>query len=181
MKEAELRAIFERVAPVHSFRFVTDKETGKPRGFGFCEFSSEAHAQMAIDRLNNFEVHGRHIKVDSADGNQDGGGAGPRGGRQHKEIDKALEKLGLAQIFDIIKAFKDLIQQDLPKARRLLEQNPALAVALMKAHAALDALHPKHQRDPVPTPLTPVRSHFDVICRQCDMSIVEWNVVYLVG
>ena len=157
VKEAELREIFERVAPVHSFRFVTDKETGKPRGFGFCEFQREAHAQLAIDNLNNYEINGRHIKVDSADGNQDGSGAGPRGGRQQKDIEKALEKLGMQEVFDIVKKFKDLIQQDMPKAKRLLENNPALGVALLKAHSMLDALHPKHLREPVPTPLTPVR------------------------
>lgn len=46
------------------FRIVYDRETGRSKGFGFCEFSDEQSATRAVETLNNFEIHGRNLRVD---------------------------------------------------------------------------------------------------------------------
>lgn len=140
MQESQLRQLFERIGNVKSFRFVVEKETGKPRGFGFCEYETELEAQMAIDALNGFEVASRHIKVDSADGNNDGSGGGPRGSRQAKDIDKALSKIGIKEIYNVVEGFKQLIDTDEEKAIRLLKEIPVLSLAMLKAQSVLSLM-----------------------------------------
>jgi len=61
-----LKAHFEAIAPVVSARVVTDRETGRSRGFGFVEFESDDEAKKAIDQLNDSELDGRNITVNEA-------------------------------------------------------------------------------------------------------------------
>lgn len=61
-----LKAHFEAIAPVESARVITDRETGRSRGFGFVEFESDDDAKKAIDQLNNSELDGRTITVNEA-------------------------------------------------------------------------------------------------------------------
>lgn len=58
-------------------RIVTDRETGKPKGFGFCEYKDVDTAKSAIRNLNKFDFKGRQLHVDSSDkaGGDVGGGA----------------------------------------------------------------------------------------------------------
>ena len=63
-------------------KIVTDRETGKPRGFAFVEMSSDAEAQACIQALDGVELDGRNIKVNEAQERQPrGGGGGGGGGR----------------------------------------------------------------------------------------------------
>lgn len=61
-----LKAHFEAVGPVVSARVVTDRETGRSRGFGFVEYESNDDAKKAIDQLNNSDLDGRQITVNEA-------------------------------------------------------------------------------------------------------------------
>lgn len=61
-----LKAFFEVVGEVTSARVVTDRETGRSRGFGFVEFADEANNQKAVDQLNGKELDGRAINVSLA-------------------------------------------------------------------------------------------------------------------
>ena len=61
-----LKAHFETIAAVLSARVVTDRETGRSRGFGFVEFESEDDAKAAIEKLNDSELDGRQITVNEA-------------------------------------------------------------------------------------------------------------------
>lgn len=61
-----LKAFFETVGDVASARVVTDRDTGRSKGFGFVEFADEAHNQKAIDDLNGKELDGRAINVSLA-------------------------------------------------------------------------------------------------------------------
>jgi len=62
----QLRAIFEKVGKVADANVVTDKMTGRSRGFGFVEMASDEDAKKAIDQLNGSDVDGRKIFVSEA-------------------------------------------------------------------------------------------------------------------
>jgi RNA recognition motif-containing protein len=81
--EADLEAAFGAFGNVQSVNIVTDRDTGRPRGFGFVEMSSDAEAQAAIDGLNNTELAGRTLTVNVAKPREprSGGGGGGGGGR----------------------------------------------------------------------------------------------------
>jgi cold-inducible RNA-binding protein len=64
--EAELRQHFGTIGPVAYCYLPTDRETGRPRGFAFIEFSDDSHAQAAISRLNNQPFRGRPLAVKEA-------------------------------------------------------------------------------------------------------------------
>ncbi|EHB00088.1 Cleavage stimulation factor 64 kDa subunit [Heterocephalus glaber] len=64
--EEQLRDIFSEVGPVVSFRWVYDRETGKPKGYGFCEYQDQETALSAMQHLNGHEFSGRALRVDSA-------------------------------------------------------------------------------------------------------------------
>ncbi len=79
-----LKAFFETVGPVKSARVITDRETGRSKGFGFVEYEDEANNEKAIDQLNGKELDGRAISVTVArpreDKPRDGGFGGNHGG-----------------------------------------------------------------------------------------------------
>jgi cold-inducible RNA-binding protein len=79
--EAELREHFSAVGAVSYISLPTDRETGRPRGFAFIEFSDRAQAEEAIRRFNNQPFKGRPIAVNEArpkDDRSPGGGASSR-------------------------------------------------------------------------------------------------------
>jgi RNA recognition motif-containing protein len=61
-----LRELFEKFGAVSSAKVITDRETGRSRGFGFVEMSSDVEAKEAIQGLNNKEVEGRAMSVSVA-------------------------------------------------------------------------------------------------------------------
>lgn len=81
--EDELRALFEAIGPVTSVSLITDRMTGRPKGFGFVEMETAEAAQEAIDRLNNTEINQRNITVSEARPPREsfGGGGGRRDDR----------------------------------------------------------------------------------------------------
>ena len=75
----ELHAMFQQYGAVTRAQVVTDRETGRSRGFGFVEMPNEAEAQTAIDALNEQDMNGRPLTVNVAKP-REGGGGGPGGG-----------------------------------------------------------------------------------------------------
>jgi RNA recognition motif-containing protein len=75
-----LRETFARVGTVESASVVTDRDTGRSRGFGFVEMATTEDANEAVARLNGTELDGRRIKVELAKpgGGAGGGAGGPR-------------------------------------------------------------------------------------------------------
>ncbi len=77
-KYSGIRGIYTPHLPsdrIHLFsvvqlRLVFDRDTGKPKGYGFCEYVDQDTAASAIRNLNGFELHGRPIRVDSAAGSE---------------------------------------------------------------------------------------------------------------
>ncbi len=78
--EEDLRGIFEEYGEVASAKIITDKFTGRGKGFGFVEMNSDDEAKNAIEELNNAEVGGRNIKVNESRPRQNSGGGDRRGG-----------------------------------------------------------------------------------------------------
>jgi RNA recognition motif-containing protein len=64
--EQQLVDLFSSVGQVVAFRLVTDRDTGKPKGYGFCEFKDSEVAKSAIRNLNGAEFLGRSLRVDSS-------------------------------------------------------------------------------------------------------------------
>lgn len=79
--EDEIRDLFGEYGTVESVNLITDRETGRPRGFGFLEMSSGA--SEAIEDLHQKEMNGRSLVVNEARPRDDRGGrgGGGRGGR----------------------------------------------------------------------------------------------------
>jgi RNA recognition motif-containing protein len=82
--EDEVRGLFERHGKVESVKMINDRETGRPRGFGFVEMAS-GEAQNAIQQLNGFQMGGRPLRVNEAQERparpKFAGGGGGGGGR----------------------------------------------------------------------------------------------------
>lgn len=66
LHEDQLRKAFEAYGEVSSVRLMTDRETGRPRGFGFVQMADKEGGQAAIDALNGYELEGRRIVVNEA-------------------------------------------------------------------------------------------------------------------
>ena len=64
--DAKLREIFSQAGNVVSAQVVKDRETGRSRGFGFVEMSTEEEAQSAVNNLNGTDIEGRKIIVNIA-------------------------------------------------------------------------------------------------------------------
>ena len=64
--EDTMRTEFEKAGTVASVKIIMDRETGRSKGFGFVEMSTETEAQKAVEMFNNTEFDGRNIKVDEA-------------------------------------------------------------------------------------------------------------------
>ena len=70
--EADLRDSFEVYGTVNSVKIITDKFTGRSKGFGFVEMENDAEAQKAIDELNGATVSGRTIVVNKSEPTPEG-------------------------------------------------------------------------------------------------------------
>jgi len=86
VRTPDLEQLFAQYGSVVSAQVIEDRETGRSKGFGFVEMSSDEEAQAAIDALDGNEHDGRALKVNEAKpreprgGGYRGGGGGHRGG-----------------------------------------------------------------------------------------------------
>lgn len=83
--EQDLADFFEQVAHVSFATVITDRDTGRSKGFGFVEINDEQEARSAIDRLNGTMLGNRTITVNEARERQSSGGnRGYQGGRERR-------------------------------------------------------------------------------------------------
>ena len=73
-----LREVFAEVGQVESAVVVTDRDTGRSRGFGFVEMATAEEAEKAVSRFNGQELDGRRLQVEKAKESGAGGGGGGR-------------------------------------------------------------------------------------------------------
>ncbi|MDR3620198.1 MAG: RNA-binding protein [Paludisphaera borealis] len=82
MTSSDLEQLFAQHGSVESAEVISDRDTGRSKGFGFVEMSNDAEAQSAIDALNDYESGGRRLTVNEARPREprSGGGGGGGGG-----------------------------------------------------------------------------------------------------
>lgn len=174
--EEKLKDIFSEVGPVLSFKLVFDRETGKPKGYGFCEYKDQETALSAMRNLNGYEIGGRSLRVDNActeksrmemqalmQGpqveNPYGEAIEPE--KAPEAISKAVATLPPEQMFELMKQMKLCIQNNPTEARNMLLQNPQLAYALLQAQVIMRIVDPAtavsmlHPSNPVPPVMQP--------------------------
>ena len=79
--EDDITSAFSSYGTVTSVSLITDRETGRPRGFGFVEMSSDAEAQSAMQAMDGQELDGRNLKVNVAKPRESRSGGGGGGNR----------------------------------------------------------------------------------------------------
>ncbi len=78
--QEDLKQVFAEYGTVKSVQLLTDRETGRPRGFGFVEMASDAQEAAAIEALDTAEWMGRNLKVNKAKPREDRESGGRRSG-----------------------------------------------------------------------------------------------------
>uniref|UniRef100_A0A8D0DBA2 Cleavage stimulation factor, 3' pre-RNA, subunit 2 n=1 Tax=Sander lucioperca TaxID=283035 RepID=A0A8D0DBA2_SANLU len=157
--EEQLKDIFSEVGLVVSFRLVYDRETGKPKGYGFCEYQDQETALSAMRNLNGREFSGRALRVDNAASEKNkeelkslGTGApiieSPYGDtiqpqEAPESISRAVASLPPEQMFELMKQMKLCVQNSPQEARNMLLQNPQLAYALLQAQVVMRIVDPE--------------------------------------
>jgi len=154
--EQVLIDIFQEVGPVVNFRLVYDRESGKPKGYGFCEYRDAETALSAMRNLNNYEFNGRTLRVDFAEQEKGKDTAGPPALNLTKEsailpstnmgtapaITSVLEGYSVAQLYDIMSATKNFAQTNAEQFKRILLANPQLSYAIYQVLLLLGMTHP---------------------------------------
>ncbi len=80
--DEELRGLFAEHGEVVNVNIITDRETGRPRGFGFVEMADAEKGKVAIEQVNGRDLGGRNLTVNEAKPRADRGGGG--GGRRDR-------------------------------------------------------------------------------------------------
>ncbi len=72
----EVQTLFSEVGEVRDVFLPTDRDSGRPRGFAFVEFTSDENAEKAIERFNGYQLGGRALRVNAAEDRPRGGSGG---------------------------------------------------------------------------------------------------------
>jgi len=166
--EEQLREIFSFAGPVKNVRILTDKETGKPKGFAFVEYFDSNAALSAIRHLDQTELNSRKLKVgfpaqgnlkevarqigqvvpETAPSSSGGGGNAPISAATRQNIEQSVvNSLKLHEAWDLLDAMKKLVAEDNNrgnKAKSILETHPQLISALYEIQKRLGIALPKH-------------------------------------
>lgn len=78
--EEQLRTLFSQAGTIKEVALIMDRDTQRPKGFGFVEMTTQVEAQKAIEMFNEHELDGRRLMVNLARPKEDRGGGGSRGG-----------------------------------------------------------------------------------------------------
>jgi len=83
--EDKVRSMFEQYGTVDRVSIVTDRDTGRAKGFGFVEMSADAEGDRAIESLNGKDLDGRNLTVNEARPKSDRGSGGGGGGQRRND------------------------------------------------------------------------------------------------
>uniref|UniRef100_A0A8W7PDQ2 RRM domain-containing protein n=1 Tax=Anopheles coluzzii TaxID=1518534 RepID=A0A8W7PDQ2_ANOCL len=155
--EEALKEIFCEVGLVLSMKLVYDRETGKPKGYGFCEYKDKETALSAMRNLNGYVFGGRPLRVDNActeksrmemaallHVNRAESPYGEHCSPQHapEVITKHVSSLPPERLHELMLQMKQLVQTNPFEARHMLVQNPQLAYALLQVQVLTKAIDP---------------------------------------
>jgi RNA recognition motif-containing protein len=84
--EDQLRQAFEGFGEVSTVKVITDRDSGRPKGFAFVEMSGKDEALAAISGLNGQELNGRALNVDEAKPRADGGSGNRSGNNSYRKV-----------------------------------------------------------------------------------------------
>uniref|UniRef100_A0A914LEG1 RRM domain-containing protein n=1 Tax=Meloidogyne incognita TaxID=6306 RepID=A0A914LEG1_MELIC len=169
VNEEEIKKIFSACGQIIGFRLMYDRDTGRPKGFGFCEFTDVQHAEAAIRNFNGYELHGRQLRVDSATGNESEQqqqfqqfqipvnppqpvipipeenpyGPEPEPGKAPEAIARTVASMPPEKMFELMRSMKETVNNNPQMARQLLIENPQLAYALLQAQVVMRVVDPK--------------------------------------
>ncbi|KAJ3753479.1 hinge domain of cleavage stimulation factor subunit 2-domain-containing protein, partial [Lentinula raphanica] len=157
----QLIDVFKSVGQVVRFRFMYDRETGKPKGYGFCEFTGHEAAASAVRKLSNYKVGGRPLRTHLADLDRgeltDGGGERdhwhsdnakkipnflaslphgilvPAGSTVLDTISQTLATVDPPRLMNVLAHMKAFVMTHPEQARSLLIAHPQFAYALFQA------------------------------------------------
>ncbi|KAL4135988.1 hypothetical protein QTP88_007562 [Uroleucon formosanum] len=160
--EEKLKGIFNDVGPVISFKLLYDRETGKPMGYGFCEYKDQETALSAIRNLNKYEIGGRTLRVDNActekvrqemesfmmgiNTSQSEYGDTVDAEKAPEIINNVVSTLPPEQLYELTKQMKECVQNYPALARNMLLLNPQLCYALLQALVRMKIVDPKIAR-----------------------------------
>ncbi|EGT45576.1 hypothetical protein CAEBREN_06918 [Caenorhabditis brenneri] len=158
--EDTIRAMFSKAGPVMSIKMVHDRETGKPKGYGFIEFPDIQTADTAIRVLNGHELGGRILRVDSAAGgmNMEEFGqpnAGPAiveenpygpecdAGKAPERISQTVASLAPEKMFELMKQLQEALKNNPAELNSVLVENPQLSYAVLQAAVVMRIVDPQ--------------------------------------
>ncbi|XP_063855860.1 LOW QUALITY PROTEIN: cleavage stimulation factor subunit 2-like [Scylla paramamosain] len=156
--EEKLRDIFSQVGPVLSFKLMYDRESGKPKGYGFCEYKDQETALSAMRNLNGYEIGGRPLRVDNACTEksrmemqslmmgpvvESPYGAEVEPNKAPEAISNAVASLPPEQMYELMRQMKLCVRNNPQEARTMLMNNPQLAYALLQAQVVMRIIDPK--------------------------------------
>ncbi|KAG9019144.1 hypothetical protein FRB90_005981 [Tulasnella sp. 427] len=163
VEEDKLVPIFSTVGPIAGFRLMIDKESGKSKGYAFCEYHDHDTAASAVRNLNGTEVNGRPLRIDLADSDPFFEGKSTQSGRTKRDDDdrrrekvdplahlppgvaipvgssaldvitNSLANIPPTQVMDVLGQMKQYIINSPDHARNLLNTHPQLAYAFFQA------------------------------------------------
>ena len=133
MSETQIVDIMKSVGSVASFRLVFEKETGRPKGFGFCTYQDADTAASAVRNLNNYDIGGRSLRVDFAETELNEANANKPATNVLESISSTVSALPPAQIAELMSYIKLMIHNNAEQCRSLLIQNPQLSYAIFQA------------------------------------------------
>uniref|UniRef100_A0A182NCV5 RRM domain-containing protein n=1 Tax=Anopheles dirus TaxID=7168 RepID=A0A182NCV5_9DIPT len=155
--EEALKEIFCEVGLVLSMKLVYDRESGKPKGYGFCEYKDKETALSAMRNLNGYVFGGRPLRVDNACTEKSRmemaallhvtraeSPYGEHCSPQHapEVITKHVSSLPPERLHEMMIQMKLLVQTNPFEARQMLMQNPQLAYALLQVQVLTKAIDP---------------------------------------
>ncbi|KAI9832059.1 MAG: hypothetical protein M1838_005681 [Thelocarpon superellum] len=171
LTEEQIVHVFSQAGTVVNFRLVYDRETGRPKGFGFAEYQDADSAASAVRNLNDHDIMGRKLRVDFSNegASDDSAPAGyvpqqqglpgpppssgalpplppgvdlPAGLTCPDAISRTLSTLPPAQLLDILSQIKGYVSADPAKATELLRQAPQLSYAIFQALLLMGLVDP---------------------------------------
>ncbi|OMJ66862.1 hypothetical protein SteCoe_36147 [Stentor coeruleus] len=130
-KEEDLKTLFECVGPVLNFRLIKDRDSNKPKGYGFCEFKQKEYARSAIRNMNQAEFFGRNLRVDYSEKHRTALSL-PEGPKQQNTLQDAISKLSISEamaLFQLLQEQSRLNEEDLFKT---LNSRPYVLFSILK-------------------------------------------------